>query len=44
MLNISLFSVFLQTGLVGITSHAATELGDIVHIEFPDVGTKFATG
>ena len=29
---------------VGITDHAATELGDIVYIELPEVGATFAKG
>ena len=29
---------------VGITTHASVELGDIVHIEFPDIGSKFKAG
>ncbi|KAL4465920.1 hypothetical protein ABPG74_004157 [Tetrahymena malaccensis] len=33
-----------KTGTIGITAYAAQELGDIVHIEFPDVGTKFKVG
>lgn len=33
-----------KTGTVGITPYASNELGDIVHIEFPDVGTLFRTG
>ena len=26
---------------VGITDHAQAELGDIVHVDVPDVGTEF---
>lgn len=29
-----------SVGTVGITSHAADELGDIVHVELPDVGSS----
>lgn len=29
-----------SVGTVGITSHAADELGDIVHVELPDVGAS----
>ncbi|HYR43719.1 MAG TPA: glycine cleavage system protein GcvH [Terriglobia bacterium] len=31
-------------GAVGITDHAQEELGDIVYIELPKVGTKFDSG
>jgi len=31
-------------GTVGITDHAQEELGDIVYIELPKVGTKFDSG
>ena len=27
---------------IGITDFAQSELGDIIYVEFPDVGTKFA--
>ncbi len=30
--------------LVGITAHAATQLGDIVFVELPEVGTMVAKG
>ena len=30
-----------DTGLVGITSHAQEELGDVVYVELPKVGDKF---
>lgn len=29
---------------VGITSHAADELGDITYVELPEVGAEFSTG
>ena len=29
---------------VGITEHAATQLGDLVFVQLPDVGTKLANG
>ena len=29
------------TAKIGITDHAQAELGDIVHIDVPDVGTEF---
>lgn len=29
-----------SVGTVGITSHAADELGDIVHVELPDMGAS----
>lgn len=32
-----------SVGTVGITPHAADELGDIVHVELPDVGTSVAS-
>ena len=31
-------------GTIGITAHAQEELGDIVYIELPKVGTKFDSG
>ena len=31
-------------GIVGITDHAQKELGDIVYIELPKVGTKYDSG
>ena len=31
-------------GTVGITDHAQEELGDIVYVELPKVGTKFDSG
>lgn len=33
-----------DTATVGITSHAATELGDLVFVQLPDVGAKVAKG
>ena len=30
-----------DTGLVGITTHAQEELGDVVYVELPKVGDKF---
>ena len=29
---------------VGITAHATTQLGDLVFVQLPDVGTNFAKG
>jgi glycine cleavage system H protein len=31
-------------GLVGITAHAQKELGDIVFVQLPEVGTKLTAG
>jgi len=31
-------------GMVGITDHAQKELGDIVYVELPKVGTKYESG
>jgi glycine cleavage system H protein len=31
-----------SSAVIGITSFAADELGDIVYVELPEVGTKFA--
>jgi len=31
-------------GVVGITAHAADELGDVVFVELPEVGRKLAKG
>eukprot|EP00753_Platysulcus_tardus_P005671 PLAT13596.1.p2 GENE.PLAT13596.1~~PLAT13596.1.p2 ORF type:complete len:147 (+),score=41.68 PLAT13596.1:27-443(+) len=31
-------------GTIGITSHAADEMGDVVFVEMPPVGTELATG
>jgi|SRR6266571_4383683 len=33
-----------QTGTVGISDHAQQELGEIVYVELPKVGTKFHSG
>ncbi|MFO7654535.1 MAG: glycine cleavage system protein GcvH [Candidatus Krumholzibacteriia bacterium] len=33
-----------DTGTVGITDHAAAELGDIVFVELPEVGSEFNQG
>lgn len=33
-----------DTGTVGITSHAQEELGDIVYVEFPKVGSHVEAG
>ncbi|KAJ8599989.1 hypothetical protein CTAYLR_001816 [Chrysophaeum taylorii] len=33
-----------ETGTFGITAHAAEELGDIVFVDLPDVGTKVTKG
>ena len=33
-----------QTGTIGITDHAQKELGDVVYVELPKVGTKFDSG
>ncbi len=32
------------TGTVGITDHAQDELGDVVYVELPEVGTKLEAG
>lgn len=34
----------MQTGTIGITEFAQSELGDIVHVDIPEVGTKFTKG
>ena len=31
-------------GTIGITEHAQKELGDIVYVELPKVGTKYDSG
>ena len=31
-------------GTVGVTDHAASELGDIVYVDLPDVGSEFSAG
>jgi glycine cleavage system H protein len=33
-----------ETGTVGITDHAQEELGDIVYVEFPQVGGRVEAG
>ncbi|MGC8594510.1 MAG: glycine cleavage system protein GcvH [Candidatus Kryptoniota bacterium] len=33
-----------QIGIVGITEYAQSELGDIVFVELPDIGTKLEQG
>jgi len=33
-----------DTFVVGISAHAADQLGDVVFVELPDVGKKFAKG
>lgn len=33
-----------DTGTVGITSYAAGQLGDVVYVELPETGSKFARG
>jgi glycine cleavage system H protein len=33
-----------DTATIGITDHAATELGDVVYVELPDLGTDLAVG
>ena len=33
-----------DTGTVGVTNHAQEELGDVVYIELPEVGTRFSKG
>ena len=33
-----------EGGIVGITDHAQKELGDIVYVELPKVGTKYDSG
>jgi len=33
-----------DTGTVGITSYAAGQLGDVVYVELPEPGAKFARG
>jgi glycine cleavage system H protein len=31
-------------GIVGVTDHAAGELGDIVYVDLPDVGAEYSAG
>jgi len=33
-----------ETGVVGISDYAQKQLGDVVFVELPDVGTSFAKG
>ncbi|HOX26733.1 MAG TPA: glycine cleavage system protein GcvH [Candidatus Krumholzibacteria bacterium] len=33
-----------EIGIVGITDHAASELGDIVYVDLPEVGAEFSAG
>lgn len=33
-----------DTAIVGITEHAQSQLGDVVFVELPEVGKKFAAG
>ncbi|MBI1857905.1 MAG: glycine cleavage system protein GcvH [Candidatus Melainabacteria bacterium] len=33
-----------KTGVLGITAYAASELGDIVYIELPEIGASFNAG
>lgn len=33
-----------DTATIGITEHAANELGDVVYVELPEVGTELAVG
>ena len=33
-----------DTGTIGVTDHAAGELGDIVYVDLPDVGAEFSAG
>jgi len=33
-----------DVGIVGVTDHAAGELGDIVYVDLPDVGAEFSAG
>ncbi|WP_119070400.1 glycine cleavage system protein GcvH [Rubrobacter indicoceani] len=33
-----------ETATVGITEHAAEELGDVVYVEMPEVGATFEAG
>ncbi len=31
-------------GIVGVTDHAASELGDIVYVDLPETGAEFSAG
>jgi len=33
-----------EIGIVGVTDHAASELGDIVYVDLPEVGAEFSAG
>jgi len=33
-----------DVGIVGVTDHAAGELGDIVYVDLPEVGAEFSAG
>ena len=33
-----------EVGIVGVTDHAANELGDIVYVDLPEVGAEFSAG
>ncbi|MEZ4388679.1 MAG: glycine cleavage system protein GcvH [Candidatus Krumholzibacteriia bacterium] len=33
-----------ELGIVGVTDHAANELGDIVYVDLPEVGAEFSAG
>lgn len=33
-----------NTGIVGITQHAADALGDVVFVDLPSIGAKFSAG
>ena len=33
-----------DSGTVGITAYAVEQLGDVVHLELPEVGTRFKAG
>jgi len=33
-----------DTGIIGVTDFAASELGDIVFVELPEVGSEFSAG
>lgn len=33
-----------DTATIGITAHAATQLGDVVYVELPDIGKTFSQG
>ncbi len=33
-----------ETALIGITDYALEQLGDVVHIELPEVGDEFSSG